>query len=150
MNKNDNKHSNINYMPTSLDFVSDEIDFSNYVPDSPLYFPNITTWDVETEKTIIPSEFIEAINKITKSKIRYASRQARCLFITKEDLTKLVVNKEDGFCVVDAPGGGMCQWNLCCYKSKLYFVFSNNYSEKKELSVRETCSIEIEELIKKT
>lgn len=79
-------------------------------------FPHINTYDY-----VIPNSFILAIKNIKKS---FLKRHCRSLSIKKCDFDKLVVNNDEGCALVYGHGGGICNWYLVNYDSKLYFIFS--------------------------
>jgi hypothetical protein len=90
----------------------------------------------------VPPHFIQAIQLNTAS-----LRQSRALCINSDNLVWLN-GQDEGYILVDAPGGGMVTWYLCRYHGNLHFVFrSYNGNNPPIYSSRETSRGEIDELL---
>ena len=146
ISNNLSENSNIpeRHVDSPIPFTWNNTQFS-----SPFLWEALNAWYNSSQQlSIIPPDFIDIINKIITNQTFHSLRSSRSLHVDKEDINKFVINREDGFCIVCAPGGGMCQWYLCCYNKKLYFIFQNNLSPMNKLTARETSPYDIAGLIK--
>ena len=98
----------------------------------------------ENENVQIPPNFIGAIHAN-----RGTLRQSRCLCIGVNELVWLN-GQDDGYILVEAPGGGMVTWYLCRYEGNLHFVFQSytgNQVTPYTYSARETSRNEVDDLL---
>ena len=98
---------------------------------------------IKIEEIVVPSvlipEFVSAIEDYIKNPNTITNcRNCRALNMNKASIDNFLFSQIDGFVPIIAQGGGWVKWNLCRYKSNLYFVFIGSSLGEKIITSRAT------------